>query len=183
MRLIRSLVVAVAFLSFAGAASAHEVGPQPGAHLPVALSAPDSSGAVKSFDDLKGENGLVLMFVRSADWCPFCQGQLVEMERQRPQFELRGYKLAAITTDEPAELARFASRRDIGYPLLADPDFRLVQAFGLTDPAIRGRHAGVPIPTVYVISPDGVIRAQLGDLSFRVRPAPTEVLEAIDNLH
>jgi len=38
-----------------------------GAQAP-AFSAPDQNGAVQSFDTLKGANGLVLLFHRSADW-------------------------------------------------------------------------------------------------------------------
>jgi len=42
-------------------------GPPVGAPLP-AFSAPDQSGRVRSFDDLCGPDGLVLVFFRSADW-------------------------------------------------------------------------------------------------------------------
>jgi hypothetical protein len=42
-------------------------GPEPGQRLP-SFSLPDQSGATRSFDDLKGPNGLMLVFYRSADW-------------------------------------------------------------------------------------------------------------------
>ena len=42
-------------------------GPAVGAPLP-AFSAPDQSGRVRAFDDLRGPEGLVLVFFRSADW-------------------------------------------------------------------------------------------------------------------
>ena len=32
------------------------------------ISAPDQNGVVRHFDDLKGENGLLLMMSRSFDW-------------------------------------------------------------------------------------------------------------------
>ncbi|MFK7863510.1 MAG: hypothetical protein AB8B95_04695 [Pseudohongiellaceae bacterium] len=38
-----------------------------GANLP-AISAQDQDGTVRSFDDLKGESGLLFMFSRSFDW-------------------------------------------------------------------------------------------------------------------
>jgi hypothetical protein len=47
--------------------SAFDPGPAVGAPLP-AFSAPDQSGRVRSFDDLGGPKGLVLVFYRSADW-------------------------------------------------------------------------------------------------------------------
>ncbi len=32
------------------------------------IEATDQSGAMQTFDDLAGENGLLLLFFRSADW-------------------------------------------------------------------------------------------------------------------
>ena len=42
-------------------------GPDIGARIP-AFEAPDQNGKVQAFASLKGPKGLVLMFVRSADW-------------------------------------------------------------------------------------------------------------------
>jgi len=42
-------------------------GPEVGSTIP-ALSVLDTNGESTTFDDLKGENGLALFFVRSADW-------------------------------------------------------------------------------------------------------------------
>ena len=42
-------------------------GPEPGQSLPP-FSLPDQSGAVQTFNTLKGPNGLMLVFYRSADW-------------------------------------------------------------------------------------------------------------------
>ncbi|MBT8147681.1 MAG: hypothetical protein KJN90_12560 [Gammaproteobacteria bacterium] len=38
-----------------------------GSSIP-AIEAPDQNGATKTFSDLVGENGLLLMFSRSFDW-------------------------------------------------------------------------------------------------------------------
>lgn len=42
-------------------------GPALGSTLPV-LSAPDQTGAIRTLDDLAGEQGLLLFLNRSADW-------------------------------------------------------------------------------------------------------------------
>jgi hypothetical protein len=42
-------------------------GPTVGQPLPP-FNLPDQSGALRSFDTLKGPNGLMLVFYRSADW-------------------------------------------------------------------------------------------------------------------
>ena len=46
---------------------AQEWGPKVGTSMP-ALSAADQTGEVRSLTDLSGENGLLILFNRSADW-------------------------------------------------------------------------------------------------------------------
>jgi peroxiredoxin len=181
---VHAVLAAAASLCLASAAFAHDFGPAPGDTLPAPITAPDASGASQSFETLVGAKGLVLAFNRSADWCPYCQRQLMGLEGVRAQIEARGWKLAAITTDTPDKLARFAARRHIGFPMLSDPDSAIIGAFNLMDPAYPEgrRHHGVPVPTVYFVTPDRVIVAKLGDANFRVRPAPEEVVATIDRL-
>jgi hypothetical protein len=49
------------------APSPADLGPAVGQPLP-AFEAPDQHGRLRSFADLKGAKGLVLLFYRSADW-------------------------------------------------------------------------------------------------------------------
>lgn len=42
-------------------------GPDPGQPIPD-FALPDQSGAIRTFNDLAGQNGLFLVFHRSADW-------------------------------------------------------------------------------------------------------------------
>jgi cytochrome oxidase Cu insertion factor (SCO1/SenC/PrrC family) len=44
-----------------------DLGPSIGQHL-IAFEAKDQNGARRSLDSLRGPNGLVLVFFRSADW-------------------------------------------------------------------------------------------------------------------
>jgi len=44
-----------------------KTGPEVGARIP-AFSAPDQDGKQQDFESLKASNGLLLLFVRSADW-------------------------------------------------------------------------------------------------------------------
>lgn len=58
------MVLALAMLALAGGP---DRGPAVGDRVP-AFSAPDQSGRVRRFEDLRGRRGLVLVFFRSADW-------------------------------------------------------------------------------------------------------------------
>jgi hypothetical protein len=54
-------------VAMAQGAERSQPGPAVGSRLPV-FTAPDQNGAMRTFESLKGPNGLVLMIVRSADW-------------------------------------------------------------------------------------------------------------------
>jgi peroxiredoxin len=51
---------------------------------------------------------LAIFFVRSADWCPFCQGQLVDANRHLAQFRALGLNVVSVSVDEVGEVAKFA---------------------------------------------------------------------------
>jgi peroxiredoxin Q/BCP len=184
MRFLSGLIVAAA-MSFAASTSAqtHSFGPAVGATLP-AITAQDQDGVRRDLASLSGPSGLVLLVTRSADWCPFCQQQMIGLEGARARIEERGYRIATISTDSVEELAAFEARRSIGYPMLSDEQAALVRQLDLLDPTQPPgrRHNGLPVPTTLIVSPQGEVLAKLGDANYRVRPAPDVVIATLDGL-
>lgn len=135
----------------------NQVALHPGDRIP-AFELKDQAGQTQTFDSLKGANGLLLMFNRSADWCPFCKSQLIDFESARKNFEAKGIRVASITYDSPAVLKMFAERKSINFPLLSDPDSKTIDAFGVRNLEVTGTQTGIAIPSYYLIGPDGVIR-------------------------
>ena len=160
-----------------------DVGPAVGTHTP-AFSARDAKGAPRSLQSVMGRRGVVLVFFRSAKWCPFCQAQLISLRDLPAQLAPRGYTLAAISYDPPEVLSDFAARRDIGYTLLSDAGSKTIDAFQLRDPQYKpDTYAyGVPRPSIFVISRDGVVRAKLAKEGYKVRPDTSAILAAVDRV-
>jgi peroxiredoxin len=179
---MKFLLAAIGFgLLLSGRALALDVGPPVGAHIP-AFFARDAGGKARTLGSVTGPKGVVLVFFRSSQWCPFCQVQLISLRDLTEPLASRGYRLAAISYQPPEELAQFALRRDIRYTLLSDKGSRTIDAFHLRDPQYKlGSIAyGVPQPSIFVIDPRGVIRAKLADEGFKVRPDNTAILAAVD---
>ncbi|MBX3428072.1 MAG: peroxiredoxin family protein [Hyphomonadaceae bacterium] len=184
MRFVSGIVAAVALAFGASAwAQSHNFGPAVGATL-SAISAPDQTGATRSLASLSGENGTVLLVTRAADWCPYCQAQMIGLEGVRAEIEQRGYNIVTISTDTVEELARFQRRRNIGYTMLSDEQAQIVRQLDLLDPTQppNRRHNGLPVPTILILSPQDRVLAKLGDANFRVRPAPEVVVATLDGL-
>ena len=126
------------FASLPLTAAPQEIGPPIGAKVPDIGTPPDQTGAQRSLASLMGEKGLVLFFFRSADWCPFCQAQMMDLNTAVAAIERRGYKMAGISFDSPQILNTFIERRSIKYTLLSDPKSEIIDRYRASRPAIRG---------------------------------------------
>jgi peroxiredoxin len=158
-----------------------DFGPAIGEHIDIGTLA-DQTGTARDLASLTGENGLVLMFVRSADWCPFCQAQMIEINGSLAEIESRGYAMATISYDNTDILSRFTAREGIGYTMLYDEGSQIIEKYGLRETNYEEGHRayGVPKPIVFILSPAGEIKGKLFEENYRVRPPATAVVEALD---
>lgn len=133
---------------------------------------------------MAGKNGTVLLFFRSADWCPYCQRQLMDLNAGLPEIEKRGLKLAAISYDSTDILAKFTDKREIKFTLLSDPKSEVIDRYGLRDPAYAGKPKfdGVPRPIILILDPKGTIKAKLYEESYKDRPPVAQILAKIDEV-
>jgi len=165
-------------------ASAEELGPLVGTKAPDIGTPLDQTGKPRALADLMGKNGLVLLFFRSADWCPFCKAQLIDVNGGVAEIEKRGYNLAGLSYDSPEILAAFTAKRDIAFTLLSDPKSDVIDRYKLRDPQYPpgSRAYGVPRPIIFVLDTDGIIKAKLYEESFKDRPPVTSVISKLDEL-
>ncbi len=181
MKLVQ-IVIALATL-WPASALGFDAGPATGSQIP-AIHATDSAGKPADLASITGKNGVVLVFFRSAKWCPFCQKQLIELREAQTPLEARGYKLAAISYDPPEILTQFATKQQIGYTLLSDKGSVTIDAFNLRDPQYDPSSFayGVPRPSIFVIAPNGKIKAKLAEEGHKIRPPVQAVIETVDGL-
>lgn len=67
------------------------------------------------------------------------------------------------------------------YPLLSDPDHRVIDRYGLFNPN-ESRRRPVPHPTTLVIDRDGVVRWKFVEVNYRIRPSNGDILAALTDL-
>jgi peroxiredoxin len=187
MPLLRTVLRMAAILAsvvfFGSAASfAEDLGPAVGTKAPDIGTRLDQSGKPRQLSDLMGRNGLVLFFYRSADWCPFCQAQLVEINTGVAEIEKRGYRVAGLSYDSPEILQAATDKRRLTYPLLSDPKSEIIDRYNLRDPQYPpgNRAYGVPRPIIFVLDSEGVIKAKFFEESFKYRPRITTVISKLD---
>jgi peroxiredoxin len=159
-------MILVAMSVMAAQIAAQDVpGLKPGSEAP-AFSLKDSNNKEQNLSTLTGSKGLLLLFFRSADWCPFCKGQLVDLEAAQKAFADQGISVAAVSYDSPVILAEFAKRKSITYPLLSDPSSTVIDAFGIRNTEATQMQAGIPYPGFYLIRPDGLIEKRFFETAY-----------------
>jgi peroxiredoxin len=165
-------------------ARADDLGPAIGTTAPDIGMRPDQTGKPHRLPELMGKNGLVLFFFRSADWCPYCQAQLIDINTGVAEIEKRGYHLAGLSYDSPEILQAFTLKRHLTYTLLSDPKSEIIDRYNLRDPQYPpgSRAYGVPRPIIFVLDPQGLIKAKLYEESFKNRPPVSAVISKLDEL-
>lgn len=179
---VLTLCAAVWLSLTAAAADIASLGPAVGDPVPLRIEASDANGTLRTLDDVAGEKGTILVFFRSADWCPFCQRQLMDLRKIDYAVEKKGYKLVGISYDEPETLKKFAALRDVHFTLLSDPYSIIIDRFGIRNDAYQPGHYahGVPHPMIFIVSKDGIIQGKLARESYRDRPEPETLLRLVD---
>ncbi len=181
MRVFLSLLI-ISFFSLSANAAQHV---KVGDVIPTNLELLNEKSEPQSFDILKGNKGLVLFFIRSADWCPYCQVQLLDLRKGAADSILKaGYNIAILSYDTPEQLNKFVTRYKFDFPMLSDENSKTIKAFGiLNEDKKPGEFGyGIPNPHIYVIGDDKTVLSVLSKESYTRRPEIKDVVEVIESL-
>ncbi|NOT27184.1 MAG: redoxin domain-containing protein [Acidobacteria bacterium] len=154
-----------------------KLGPQVGETI-ANFRLQDQRGAMWTRDGLMGPNGLMLVFSRSADWCPYCKTQLVELQSRLPDLRKKGLGLAVVTYDSPAILADFSRRRSITFPLLSDSGSATIKTFGILNTTVdpTSTNYGIPFPGTFIVNRRGVVTARFFEEAYQERNTVSSIL-------
>ncbi len=87
-------------------------------------------------------------------------------------------QVVGISYDDPKILKTFTDRNKITFPLLSDPESRVIEAYNIRNPAARGKAEGVPYPGTFLIDAKGTIRAKLFLEGYRDRHSSEALIRA-----
>ena len=152
-------------------------------HKSIDFTLPNAAGQGIALHDLLKKGKVALVFVRSADWCPFCRRQLQDLEKNLKDIEATGVQLVAISYDSPATLAAAAAKLGLTFPLLSDPGSKTIDAYGIRNNEATGRAAGVPHPVVFILDQQGVVRVKLMRDGYRDRPESAAIIAGVKSIN
>lgn len=152
--------------------------------IPHSLQSVDQHNKPQDFDSIKSDKGAILVFVRSVDWCPFCQKQLIDLKNNYETIKQTGYSLVSISYDDVDALQKFNNRHNVPFLMLSDNGSEIIQAFGILNTDIKeGTNAyGIPHPAIYIVSNGGVIQSIIAEEGYKNRPSVEKIIETINQL-
>lgn len=115
---------------------------------------PDHHGQLRTLSAMLTDGPVVLFFYPQAS-TPGCTVQACHFRDLAADFEAVGAQVVGVSRDSVEAQAAFADKRGFGYPLLADTDRAVAEAYG-----VKGGMLGLsPVKrSTFVIGTDGVIR-------------------------
>lgn len=146
----------------------------------------DMQGNQVSLREARGKMPTVLVFYRGY-WCPFCAHQLSELRSLPKNGET--VRLLAVSVDDHEKTKQLMEKIAIdgngavNYTMLSDPGHKVIDAYGLHDPAYDGKKFdGIPHPAVYVIDKNGRVTWAKVEADYKVRPSNADIRAALEAL-
>ncbi len=120
------------------------------------FQAKDQDGNTISLNDYKGKK-LVLFFYPKAS-TPGCTVEACNLRDNYERFQSLGYDILGVSADSAKRQSNFKNKYDFPYPLLADEDKSVINAFGVWGPKkFMGREYDGIHRTTFVINENGEI--------------------------
>ncbi len=117
----------------------------------------DENGKEVSLKDFKGKT-VVLYFYPRAD-TPGCTTEACEFRDTYKQMQKTGAVLLGASPDTPKAQKKFQEKFHLPFPLLADADKKLCNAFGvIQEKNMYGKKVMGVARTTFIIGPDGKIK-------------------------
>jgi thioredoxin-dependent peroxiredoxin len=140
----------------------------------------DTTGHVMKLKDMQEGWYLVLMLYRG-HWCSACLNQLLDLKKDYAKFTALKIAVAGVSVDTVEEIAHFNEEWRLPFPLLSDPRFQIIDAYGARH---EKGHEGKDIsrPGIIILDPQKTVRFKHIGKNPQDRPTNTEILYMIEKL-
>lgn len=121
-----------------------------------AFSRPADDGSTRSLADYAGRRLVVYFYPK--DDTSGCTAQACELRDDLPAFSALGVDVVGVSPDSVASHVKFKEKYDLNFPLLADEDRSMAQAYGVwQEKTSYGRTGMGIVRSTFLIDGDGVI--------------------------
>ncbi|GLZ82013.1 peroxiredoxin [Actinorhabdospora filicis] len=117
---------------------------------------PTDEGQDVTLSGLRGRK--VILYVYPSAMTPGCTKQACDFRDSLASLQAAGYEVLGLSPDKPEKLAKFRERDALTFPLLSDPEKKVLTAYGaFGEKKNYGRVVQGVIRSTFVIDEDGEI--------------------------
>jgi peroxiredoxin Q/BCP len=131
------------------------------------FSGKDQDGNLHTLADYKGKK-LVVFFYPKAN-TPGCTAEACDLRDNFERFHANNYALLGVSADNAKAQGKFKDKFEFQFPLLADEDKSVIQAFGVWGPKkFMGKEYHGIHRTTFIIDENGIIDEVIADVKTKV---------------
>lgn len=136
---------------------------------------------------------VVLLFYRG-QWCPYCNRQLKALQDSMQLLTDKGAHVLAVTPETAENVGKTVGKTGAAFPIISDVGLTIMKAYdvafevdsktvekykgyGIDFKVANGSNgAMLPVPAVYIIGKDGLIKYRFFDKDYTKRPTVKDLL-------
>jgi len=120
------------------------------------FSGVDQDGKTHKLADYKGKKLVVFFYPKAST--PGCTAEACDLRDNYHRFQAQNYELLGVSADSQAKQTKFKEKYELPFPLLADEDKSVINAFGVWGPKkFMGKLFDGINRTTFVIDENGII--------------------------
>lgn len=116
----------------------------------------DQDGNTHTLENYKGKKLVVFFYPKAST--PGCTAEACDLRDNYHRFQANNYAVLGVSADSAKRQANFITKNELPFPLLADEDKSVIEAFGVWGPKkFMGKEFDGIHRTTFVIDENGVI--------------------------
>ena len=116
----------------------------------------DQDGNKHSLSDYKGKKLVVFFYPKAST--PGCTAEACDLRDNFERFKANNYEILGVSADSAKRQANFIEKNELPFPLLADEEKSVIEAFGVWGPKkFMGKEYDGIHRTTFVIDENGIL--------------------------
>ncbi len=143
--------------------------------------APDRLGLDQNGNEIKRSDfpgKKIALYFYPKDSTPGCTAEACNLRDNNNALHAAGFQVIGVSVDSDSSHRRFIEKNSLPFPLIADTDHTLVEAFGVWgEKSMCGRKYMGTFRTTFIISSDGIIERIIGPKEIKTKDHAKQILQ------
>lgn len=136
----------------------------------------DQDGREVKRSDYPGKS--IALYFYPKDMTSGCTAEACNLRDNYHELIDAGYQVIGVSADSAASHQKFIAKNSLPFPLIADPDHKLLEAFGVWgEKSMYGRKYMGTFRTTFIIDPDGKITRIIGPKQIKTKDHAAQILD------